>query len=414
MSLFERFFGKDEPEPTGDQGLSISAASSRELATINDESERSVVIAAGERAATFSDALIPVVANATQTAQSYNMAIVKFPEGVGWADLCVRRRDGWNLLSNIKDGKFNEMAAIKQAGLQPAAVANLALQGAAVVVGQVYMTQINDKLQGITEGIEAIQRSMERDRQTKLKSHYEALDRVILMFDENGSDQSKRTVALQVVEDATREAQAACHYEADVLREIAQSIAQMRKMKRADIEDKIRHLKKAENHAAIAFQLLLAARQTGMRLECDYGPGRIEKELSIMKRVSDELNGARGSARELLGKMISKLHGKPFELADPIETEDAEGIASALEAVKRQVSRVYPLRARNAAKEHLTAEKADLRDSMGSDNAVKHLAEKNEQELNLLRFAFNEADTIVVERETIRAIKSKWPAGEEF
>mgnify|MGYP000694792027 CR=1 FL=1 len=51
---------------------------------------------------------------------------------------------------------------------------------------------------------------------------------------------------------------------------------------------------------------------------------------------------------------------------------------------------------------------------MGSDNAVKHLAEKNEQELNLLRFAFNEADTIVVERETIRAIKSKRPAGEEF
>lgn len=132
--------------------------------------------------------------------------MVKFPEGVGWADLCVRRRDGWKLLSNLKGGKFNEMAAIRQAGIQPVAVANLALQGMAVLVGQAYMTQINDRLEGLSNGIAEIQKSMESSRESELESHFDALERLVLMFDEYGSDQSKRTVALQVVEDATRAA----------------------------------------------------------------------------------------------------------------------------------------------------------------------------------------------------------------
>ena len=102
------------------------------------------------------NALVPLVTNVGQTVSTLDMAIVKFPESVGWADLCVRHKDGWNLLSNFKGGRFNEMAGIKRAGLQPAAVANLALQGAAVAVGQAYMTQINDKLESIDAGISEI------------------------------------------------------------------------------------------------------------------------------------------------------------------------------------------------------------------------------------------------------------------
>lgn len=100
----------------------------------------------GERAGGFIDAMIPVAAAAVDAGAQYGMAVVRFPEGVGWADLCKSPREGYKLLSNFKDGKFNEMAAIKQAGLQGPAVANLALQGAAVVVGQAYMAQINEQL----------------------------------------------------------------------------------------------------------------------------------------------------------------------------------------------------------------------------------------------------------------------------
>lgn len=218
MSFLDRIFNRNQPEGDHDPEPSITLTGDRELATIEETATRSVVVATGERAAAFADALIPAAANAAQAAQTYGMAVVKFPEGVGWANLCVRKSDGWNLLSNMKGGKFNEMAAIKQAGLQPAAVANLALQGAAVLVGQAYMTQINDKLEGISKGVAEIQRAMERSRECRLKARFDALERVALMFDESGVNSDKRTVALQAIEDATVEAQDACHYEADAMR----------------------------------------------------------------------------------------------------------------------------------------------------------------------------------------------------
>lgn len=406
MSIFDRFFGKGKSEDDNPK-LEITLADESDLAAIKNGAVRSVVLASGERGAAFADALVPVAANAAQAAQTYGMAVVKFPEGVGWADLCVRKSDGWNLLSSFKEGKFNEMAAIRQAGVQPVAVANLALQGAAVLVGQAYMAQINDKLEGLSDGIAEIQRSMEHSREAELESHFDALERLALMFDEHGSDQSKRTVALQVVEDATRAAQLACRYEAKELRGIVVDANRRGRLSKEDIEGLIRCLKKVENHASVAFQLLIASRQTGMRLECDYTSERIGRELSIMRKAVDELSGARGFARDFLVKRISNLRGAPLVLAEPVETEEAKGAVVVLDAAIKVASRVNPVRARQAAKDRLASEKADLRDEMGADNAVKALAEKNEMELESLRFAFNEAETIVIEDGVIRAISSR-------
>lgn len=411
MSFLDRIFNRNQPEDDRDPEPSITLAGDCELAPIEETITRTVVVAAGERAASFADALIPAAANAAQAAQSYGMAVVKFPEGVGWADLCVRKSDGWNLLSNMKNGKFNEMAAIKQAGLQPAVVANLALQGAAVLVGQAYMTQINDKLEGISEGVAEIQRAMERSRECRLKARFDALERVALMFDESGADSDKRTVALQAIEDATVEAQDACHYEADAMRGIASKTAKGR-MSRADVERAIGGLRRSEAHAAAAFQLLVAAREIGMRLECDYTGERIEKELSMVGKASKELTSARNAAREQVERRISSLKGAPLALADPVEAnEGAKGAAAAFDAVRRQASRISPVRARSAAKDNLAAEKADLRDAMGSENVVRAIAERTESELETLRFAFNEADAIVIDGDVIRAVSTR--AGEK-
>lgn len=411
MSIFDSFFGRGKSEGDGLKP-EIDLASGSELAAIERGAVRSVVLASGERGAAFADALVPVAANAVQAAQTYGMAVVKFPEGVGWADLCVRRRDGWKLLSNLKDGKFNEMAAIRQAGIQPVAVANLALQGMAVLVGQAYMTQINDRLEGLSNGIAEIQKSMESSRESELESHFDALERLVLMFDEYGSDQSKRTVALQVVEDATRAAQLACHFESKELREIGAGASRRKKLSKGDVEGLIRRLKKVEDHASVAFQLLLAARQTGMRLECDYTNGRIEKELSVIRKMADEISGARSCAREYLRERISGLRGAPLAFAEPIETQGAHGAAIVLDTAVKTVSRINPVRARRAAIDRIASEKADLQDAMGSDNAVKALAEKSEEELENLRFAFNEADTIVIKNGVIKAYSLRASAGQ--
>lgn len=269
------------------------------------------------------------------------------------------------------------------------------------------MTQINDRLEGISEGVAEIQRAMERSRESRLKARFDALERVALMFDECGADPDKRTVALQAIEDATTEAQEACHYEADVMRGIASKAARGR-MSRTDVENTIASLRRSEAQAVTAFQLLVAAREVGMRLECDYTGSRIEKELSMIEKASKELTGARGVARERVERRISSLKGAPLALADPVEAnEGAQGAAAALDAVRRQASRINPMRAREAARENLATEKADLRDAMGSENAVRLLAERIESELEALRFAFNEADEIIIDGDAIRAVSTR-------
>lgn len=74
-----------------------------------------------------------------RTAESSGLAVVRFPGGVGWADLFNRQvgvNDGWKPLGSMgKTGKFNKLGAIKKAGVQSAAVSNLALQCVALVVG---------------------------------------------------------------------------------------------------------------------------------------------------------------------------------------------------------------------------------------------------------------------------------------
>lgn len=169
MSFLDRLFGTEEADESANdvaaielaQGQALSRISENELAALKDSAVRTVRLPVGSKAAIAADALIPFGANVAQGVNEIGMAMVRFPEGVGWADLCSRKApewDGYKLLSSFgSDGKFNEMAGIKQAGLQPAAVTNLALQGAAVAVGMAYMNQINEKLDGLQSGIEAIQ-----------------------------------------------------------------------------------------------------------------------------------------------------------------------------------------------------------------------------------------------------------------
>ena len=83
----------------------------------------------GQSAERHTPTLIPMAAKAADAAAQWDHAIVRFPEGAGWNDLLNRKTPGWEewkQLGVLKDGKFQPQAAIRQAKLQPVAVANLA------------------------------------------------------------------------------------------------------------------------------------------------------------------------------------------------------------------------------------------------------------------------------------------------
>lgn len=120
----------------------------------------------------FFDSLIPLAGNVAEAAAQYDHAIVKFPDGIGWNDLLNRKTPGWEQFKQCggfgKNGKFNPQAAIRQVKVSPAAVANIALQAAAVAVGQAYMTEISERLNGIEEGVSKIQRGVRTKSWTRM------------------------------------------------------------------------------------------------------------------------------------------------------------------------------------------------------------------------------------------------------
>ena len=418
VSFLDRLFGFGE-ESGSDKRLSddvqtvrtestLSAISPGELSIIESSISHSITLGMEQQMGTALNALVPLAANAGQAVSTFGMAIVKFPEGVGWADLCVRHKDGWNLLSNFKGGRFNEMAGIKQAGLQPAAVANIALQGAAVAVGQAYMTQINDKLESIDAGISEIQHIMERERDATLKGAYDKLKWLALKYEEFGTKPEKHATALLIIEDATSAAEVAWNYQLAAIRDCTSEVASKKSLNPNQIEEEFTKLSAMEKRASVAFQLIVASQQMGMRFENDYTKGRIETDTKLIEDMAIEYSFVRGDAHTKLAEKISKIKGAPFALADPDEGnyESVNPVLDVLHAGVVSVGRVNPMRMREAAKNSLLRKKASLQDIISTENTVRSIADAHEAELSELSFAFNEADTMLIEGDTVRLLST--------
>ncbi len=418
MSFLSRLFGT-EPDHNDDETLSIEPAGdaelaplgSNELALIEEFSSRSVTLPMVGRASSALDSLIPLAAQATQAAQTFDMAVVKFPEGVTWGDLCVRKSDGWNLLSSFKDGKFNKMAGIKQAGLQPAAIANLALQGAAVAVGMAYMNEISGKLDGLQDSIDELQRDMERERDANLKAAYDSLVRLALKFDEYAGNPEKRIVALQNVEKALDEANRAWNYQVSRITDYTRELEAKKKLPAEEIVAASGKLEEMENRAVAAFQLVLAAQQIDMRLDSDYTAQRIASDRQITERMVDEFGKVRGAARLNLSGKISKVGGKPLALAEYVDDDyqAANPVLGLLHEGKKNADRLNPARMRSKARQDIAEKRGRLQNVVSTADAVSAIARDNEEELDALSFAFNEADAIVYDGENLRMFKTVVP-----
>lgn len=418
MSFLSSLFGT-KPNNNDDDALAIGPAGVAsleplgpdELALIEEFSSRSVTVPVVGRAASVLDSLIPLAAQVAQAAQTTNMAVVKFPEGVTWGDLCVRKSDGWNLLSSFKDGKFNQMAGIKQTGLQPAAIGNIALQTAAFVVGMAYMNEISGKLDALQDSVKEFQRDMERERDARLKAAYDSLARLAQKYDEYCSNPEKRTVAQQIVESAFSEAKEAWNYQIMCITDYTRELEAKKKMPADDIVGASRKLGEMENRAAAAFQLVLAAQQVGMQLDGDYTEWRIARDRQITAPMVDEFGKARSAARLNLSGKISKVGGKPLALADYVEDDyrAANPIIGLLHEGKKNAARLNPVRMRCKAEQDLAEKRGRLQDKVSTADAVSVIARDNEKALDALCFAINEADTIVYDGENLRMFKTVVP-----
>lgn len=313
--------------------------------------------------------LIPAAVAAVDVYKQKDLALVKFPEGVTWGDLCVRKSDNWKLLSNFKDGKFNEMAAIKQAGLQPAAVANLALQCAAVVVGQAYMAKINEQLEGIESGIAGIRRYLEASEAAKVDSAYHMLfNDYVLRFGENFASPEKRQIALMKIADIREVALHAWYLQIKLLSEKKEGVRALAKPKEKELARYIEEVKGIERAAASAFVLVASASQTAMQYDCNFTSQRIEAD------------------RADLDQMLCKWR------------EAHDGFYGILRTRAALVKEVPILGAKQKREMDRAIAKAASSDDVSSQAAV------HSRRLSIMNFVYNQANALVVCADEVRLV----------
>lgn len=395
----------------GADSLTVAWIDPDELAHIEDARHRSVAISTPEAAAAAIDSLVPLAANAGQVAQECGMAIVKFPEGVGWADLCVRKSDGWNLLSSFdRDRKFNAMAAIKQAGLTPVGAANLALQAGAAVVGMAYMNQVNKQLTALQEGVGEVLKEMAFERDAALKT---ALDDLCMLAERQHdylATPEKRARALQIADRTRHDANEAWNYQLSAIRDWGGGLAKDKKVTdEKAIREKIAELAPLEARAAYAYKLMAMSERISMGIESDYTAERIEGARKLSKRLEEEYEAAIDPIETDPLDRISKIGGLPLLVADAEDDgyEPQNPVFDVAHEIGRQANRLNPFRMAKAAENDLSSRKIAVQGQMFLANEVARAEDAYAGQLDDLDFAFNEANALLIGDGQIRAISTR-------
>lgn len=395
-------------------GLSVEWVTRSDLAAF-DGAGRSVTLSVTDAAVAAVDSLIPLVANAGQAAQEYGMDIVKFPEGVGWADLCVRKSDGWNLLSSFgEDGKFNAMAGIKQAGLTPVGAANLALRAGAVVVGMAYMNQVNKQLSALRESVGEVLKEMAFERDAALKTALDDLHMLAERQREFLSTPEKRAQALQIADRARHDANKAWNYQIAAIRDWGGRLATDRKAAgEKGIREKIAELAPLEARAAYAYKLIAMSERVSMGIDSDYTTERMEGARRLAQRLEGEYEAAVGPIETDLLDRISRIGGPPLLVAEPENDgyEPQNPVFDAAHEIGRQANRLNPFRMAEAAERDLSRRKTAVQGKMFLANEVARAEDEYARQLDDLDFAFNEADALLIGDGQIRAISMRGENG---
>lgn len=413
MRFFGKFKSKDrEPEAAEPKeivkanGTTLVTVPANQIEAYQAKASRTAKKKTASDLGGLIDELVPIAIASADAVHQYDMAVVKFPEGVGWGDLCKFKQsenEGWNLLSNFKDGKFNNMAAIKQAGLQPTAVANLAMQGAAVAVGAAYMAQISDQLESIETGIEDIKRELQQERDAKLLSSFDMLQRYAQRFDEYNSNPEKKQAALVGIEQSLRDASEIWHFQIESMKRLSVEIAASKRMKESQVVEHSDQLREMEVRSAAAFQLCSAVSQLSMRYDDNFSTNRILAERNDLQKLADEYGAVRDAAYGALSKKAMKVSGAPLALADAAENkyDGSNPVLGLAHGAGSNLARVNPVRMRKAGKANLNAKRSTLVNEITADSPMRDVSRRQLENLEELDFMYNQADAMAFEGDSI-------------
>jgi hypothetical protein len=415
-----RLFGRqDEPEERHDEAKCPIAASEVEIVPGKASDELNLALyehvtleSDSIDGGAYADALIPLAGNVADAAGQWNHAVVRFPEGTGWNDLLNRKTPGWEewkQLGVLKDGKFRPQAAIKQAKLQPVAVANLALQGAAIVVGQAYMAEISKELEGIQSSISAIQEEMRMERESDVEASFELLREYLTLYPQISDNTERRQAIHGAIEGIRKDALAAWGFELKAMHSLDDRLSTPRRMKNDVVSKSISEFRARERDAQAAFQLFVAAEQASMQYDGDFSEERIAFERGRLEKALGEYSEVRGSIQETLSKRIEKISGNLLEIPDAVEDgyEPQNPLLDAAHFVGQNAPRLWIPAMRDEAEQRLGSKKKRWSEVAMASDPIAPVGESRESRLDQMDFIYNRADTIVVNENGVHFIRMR-------
>ncbi|KXB62962.1 hypothetical protein [Olsenella sp. DNF00959] len=306
-----------------------------------------------------------------------------------------------------KDG-YQGQIAVRQAKLQSAAVANLALQGAALAVGQAYMTEINDQLGEIQEGIAAIQRDMRADREAKLEAQFEKLQEYASHYDEIAADPARRQVVLNGIENIGVGTLEGWKFQVKSMELFGGSLhgefMDDRTVVAKDDEFRLR-----DREATAAYVLCAAAEQVAVQYSQDFSPERLKMERERANKRLEECNKARSAAQVSLDDRVERMVGNiaaiPEEVDDGYERQNP--IFDAVHDAAALANRLTPLVVIGEGRRKTKLRKKDLHEAVSKESPVKDIADAETRVIDRLDFAYNKADSILVDEQGIRFLKKR-------
>ena len=370
--------------------------------------EQVAVSTAPEKGGELFGQIVPLAGAIADASSQYGNAVVRFPEGVTWKDLMNRKTPGWEDWKQLTpriNNEFSSQAAIKQVGISPLGVANVALQGAAIVVGQAYMSEINQQLAGIESGIESIQQEMCLEHEAELEADFVMLTEYFKIYGETSLSHERLQAIHVKIEDIRKDARAAWNFQMKKARLLSDRIA-VNKTSLGSIRSDLREFQLLERDALVAFTLLIASEQVGTQYGGDFSSAHFDRVVSHMTECNEVYAGIRRSMQEALGRRIEGMKGGM--LAIPPAKEDdyspTNVFGGAAHIIGQNVARFTPLAMAKEADRLLADRKRAYADIIDARSPIETSASSAVNSISRLNFIYNQADTVVIEDSTLRFV----------
>lgn len=373
---------------------------------------------------TSADAVIPEAATIADAVSQYGYALVRFPEGKSFKDLMPRKTpgyEGWSHFATYdkNGGVAGGNAAIKQAGLQKPAIANLAMQSAAFALGLAYMARIDNKMGDIYKSIRSIQDYLEGDYIASLEGDADSLLDYAQNYDIYAGDESQCASIGNVTEGILRDLNKCWRKELSRMGVLHSDMRlRTKSVTNTEAEEYLMRYADINKRASLILELSFLARQVRLRYNGDMSSRRIDLDKTAIARMRNRYLDSRECVLEEFREMADTLRIPIGDALTKGTSDGVETVKSAFRSSSRPHSAialgllavagiaVTTIRVSDELQNGAELQKRKLLKVISTtEDDVEKLADSFEVQFERIDFEHNKANALLIDRHGMRPVE---------